>query len=464
MKVQCNHCGKKYTLPAERVAGRILKIRCRQCSNLFEVDGSQVVLTEPVPSQEIVSPPNHSDSGVSAQLQTQEFSAIDLANQVGQSSTSIDTAQTLPTAQATSSSPQSPHHQPNVNQLSVEVSQSAQEWMASVMSDVDRPITREIKLNEITGHRSLPPESRSSNLIWLSAIVVLLGLGYLITQISGPIREKPKVLTLRLSTNPSLVKETAELNEPAQTNRQLDPSAQSIEDKVSTESKTIQKSKETTAKRITPLKKKKETKAQFKDLNQALDDLKKSSLTASTSAKIEVEGNLNSDRKQASKSSNLSKKKSNKKSKSKASQTAKSTKNKKAKQANSKKLKTTVKSKQTKRSKPSKSSRKKTVSKKNGKGLDYSTISTIMNQNAGGLENCYRKALKKDSSFGAVRTRLKFRVSPQGRVARKTISLSGVYRRTRLESCIQNTVVRWYFPKAKGETPVKYPLTFTPGF
>ena len=468
MKVQCNHCGKKYTLPAERVAGRILKIRCRQCSNLFEVDGSQIVLTEPVPNQETSSPPNQSDSGVSAQLRTQEFSAIDLASQVSQPSNDVDAAKTLPTTQPTSGSAQSPHHQSNVNQLSVEVSQSAQEWMESVMSDVDRPITREIKLNEITGHRSLPPESRSSNLIWLSAIIVLLGLGYFITQISGPVREKPKVLTLTLSTDHSLVKEPvkepAELSEPTQANSKLDPLTQPIEDKVSTEpKKAVQKSKATTSKRITPQKKKKETKAQFKSLNKALDDLKKSNLSASTTAKIEIEGNLDSDRKQASRSSSLSNKKSKKKSKPKASQTSKSAKKQKAQKSKKAKSKKS-KSKQAKRSKSPKSSRKKAVSRKSGKGLDYSTISTIMNQNSGGLENCYRKALKKDSSFGEVRTRLKFRVSPEGRVARKTISLTGVYRRTRLESCIQNTVVRWYFPKAKGETPVRYPLTFTPGF
>ena len=119
--------------------------------------------------------------------------------------------------------------------------------MESVMSDVDRPITREIKLNEITGHRSLPPESRSSNLIWLSAIIVLLGLGYFITQISGPVREKPKVLTLTLSTDHSLVKEPvkepAELSEPTQANSKLDPLTQPIEDKVSTEpKKAVQKS------------------------------------------------------------------------------------------------------------------------------------------------------------------------------------------------------------------------------
>ena len=163
MKVQCHHCSKKYTLPPERVAGRILKIRCRQCSNLFEVDGSQIVLTEITTKQnDSSSPNNQSTSGVSVQLRTQELSAIELPVKPVQIPSHL--TQSTPDAKsninltATSTGGHQSTADENEKPLSVEVSQSAQEWMKSVMSDVDRPITREIKLDEITGHRSLPPE------------------------------------------------------------------------------------------------------------------------------------------------------------------------------------------------------------------------------------------------------------------------------------------------------------------
>ena len=126
------------------------------------------------------------------------------------------------------------------------------------------------------------------------------------------------------------------------------------------------------------------------------------------------------------------------------------------------------KKKSSKKKSPKKKSSKKTKrsssARKSGGGLDRSTVATVLNQNGRGLEHCYRRALKKDPAFGEVNTRLNFMVNPNGRVSRSTIKLSGVYRKTRLESCIQNTVVRWYFPKAKGKTPVRYPLRFRPGF
>lgn len=470
MKVQCHHCSKKYTLPPERVAGRILKIRCRQCSNLFEVDGSQIVLTEINAKHDDSSSPNkQSTSGVSVQLRTQELSAIELpvkpvqmASHLTQStpdtkSDSSLTATLTRGSQSTAAKFEKP--------LSVEVSQSAQEWMESVMSDVDRPITREIKLGEITGHRSLPPEKRSSNLVWLFAIIIVLGLGYLVTQIGSPTRSKPKVLSLNLKTNTSLSNASGDSNSAVGFVPSEKASIETSDIKEPTELKQ-ESQKLVSPKKGTGKKKKKSSKAGLKDLNQALSDLKKSKLSTSSPSKIEIEGNLEGARKR----NTLSAKSSTKKSKSKATLSLDTSKKKARSKAKrqSKKSKDTKKSalrmKQAKKTKYSKPSKKKTSSKRSGKGLDRSTVSTIMNQNSSGLENCYRKALKKDSSFGEVRTRLKFRVSPNGRVNRKTISLSGVYRRTRLESCIQNTVVRWYFPKAAGETPVKYPLNFTPGF
>lgn len=484
MKVQCSHCEKKYTLPPERVAGRILKIRCRQCSNLFEVDGSQITLTTISNEAQLESGSNQgSDSGVSMQLRTQEFSAIDLPNKplLGTASASSSAPLSNPSSPSGLDTTQKPaievpssvdinKNQATENQLSVEVSQSAQDWMESVMSDVDRPITREIKLNEITGHRTLPPETRSTNWIWLAAVMLLLGLGYLVTQINGPTRDTPKVLSLKLDVqSDASTLNNASASVDQTTTADLDTEPSDLKPKALEEADVVE-NKVAQTKAIND--KKESTKAQLKELNQVISGLKASEDTTQEDKKLEISGNLESARKQASQHSQAKVK------------VAKNTKLKKAQpstkdvqpKARAKKSRTAKKSSAakkrsaknaTKKSKPTKkrsNTTKRTSSKKNGKGLDRRTISTVMNQNASGLENCYRKTLKKDPSFGEVRTRLKFKVTPQGRVNRSSISLSGVYRKTRLESCIQNTVVRWYFPKAEGETPVRYPLNFKPGF
>ncbi|MBI5528075.1 MAG: zinc-ribbon domain-containing protein [Deltaproteobacteria bacterium] len=39
LKFRCESCGTKYSMPEERVAGKILKIRCMKCSNLIVVKG-----------------------------------------------------------------------------------------------------------------------------------------------------------------------------------------------------------------------------------------------------------------------------------------------------------------------------------------------------------------------------------------------------------------------------------------
>jgi len=41
VKFHCESCGTKYSMPEERVAGKILKIRCMKCSNLIVVKGGE---------------------------------------------------------------------------------------------------------------------------------------------------------------------------------------------------------------------------------------------------------------------------------------------------------------------------------------------------------------------------------------------------------------------------------------
>jgi predicted Zn finger-like uncharacterized protein len=43
MKHLCEHCGQKYAIPDERLAGKVLKVRCQKCTGVMLVDGSSLV-------------------------------------------------------------------------------------------------------------------------------------------------------------------------------------------------------------------------------------------------------------------------------------------------------------------------------------------------------------------------------------------------------------------------------------
>ena len=43
MRHLCEHCGQKYAIPDERVAGRVLKIRCQKCEGVMLVQGHSML-------------------------------------------------------------------------------------------------------------------------------------------------------------------------------------------------------------------------------------------------------------------------------------------------------------------------------------------------------------------------------------------------------------------------------------
>jgi hypothetical protein len=516
MRVQCNHCDKKYTLPKERVAGRILKIRCRQCSELFQVDGSSIVLSSapsvapPVPSLPpsapslaprgsslaprgpslaprgpSLAPPGPSLAPPGPSLAPPVSSLAppvpSLAPPVPSLAPPVSSAAPIeslppeltPHIELSTATEPKASSVSTQSALSVEVSKSAQEWMESVMSDVDRPITQEIKIDEITGHRSLPPEKRSNGAIFGVITLLICGAVYVMTQVSTAPRSTPQVVSLNLeahSEGKSIDKTTSkpiandEIADQLKSDKvALLPIHKETEGSKQTIEPIVQTSKDAkaTVSPVKPAKTKPKAKPKAKPKKRdktrnksSLEEFTRTLSTAKTegSKELKFEGDLSGARANSKSRTN------------KPAATGKVVEAKLANRSSSRK-KHSKKSSSARVKKAERNSTKTSrKSSKRGKGLDRSTISSVMNQNAGGLEHCYRKSLKKDSSFGAVKTRLKLIVGTGGRVARKTISLSGKYRNTRLESCIKNTVVRWYFPKAPGETPVRYPLNFSPGF
>ena len=45
MRFVCDRCGMKYSIPDERVRGKVLKVRCKGCSNIITVRGAPVAAT-----------------------------------------------------------------------------------------------------------------------------------------------------------------------------------------------------------------------------------------------------------------------------------------------------------------------------------------------------------------------------------------------------------------------------------
>lgn len=458
MKVQCHNCDKKYTLPDARVAGRILKIRCRQCNELFEVDGSSISVEE-------LSQTPQTIMSTAIQLEQDHFaqakssSAIPTSIESGIPDSYDPVGQTINQKSLAES------------QLEVQVSQSAQEWMSSVMSDVDRPITREIKIDEITGHRTLPPQKNSNIgiLIWgLLGLAALGGTGYWVSisqeletrsvrSLSVPERseqrdavsektgepERTQALQVDLASSSERTQETQ--SEDAGQEPELQESAKS--QVTAPARKTTEPSPESTSSQGAQT-----VISALKDAQSLTGGAESVSLDGSDSSKRQPAPSPSADGKTKSRASSIT-------SSSRSTTT-------KAPMSSSKSKRPDVTSPSTRpvEKKSKRGTQTRAPKKSRGAGLPKSTVSQYMQQNAGGLTNCYQKVLKRDPSFGAVSTNLRFKISPEGRVSRSTISLGGVYKRTRLESCIQNTVTRWFFPKADGETDVRYPLKFSPSY
>ncbi len=46
MRIECDNCGAKYSIADEKVAGRMIRLRCKKCGNNIRVDGTAVTMPE----------------------------------------------------------------------------------------------------------------------------------------------------------------------------------------------------------------------------------------------------------------------------------------------------------------------------------------------------------------------------------------------------------------------------------
>ena len=470
MRVQCHHCDKKYTLPAARVAGRILKIRCRQCQSLFTVDGSDLKVPEHLSNTvlDVARLVADSDSRVSDgqsaghdHVTTRDDSYL----QVTASSTGPESTSSAPSAAHATMTSQG--EAPQEEMFQIEVSHTTREWMDEVIADAERPLTREMKVVEL---EASPRRSSGASL--------LLGLGGLViaafaaaSVFNAPPKTTPPPLNLEVPEPAALDERAGLIQQPQSERADGDERADTSVDVVHGKGQASIQSATLTSQRTS-----KKQSSDLKELTQALDTPAPAAIDAVTGLDASASA-ARSDQASAKNTAKSSKDKklvayksleeSSKKGAKKSSKKgAKKSSKKGAKKSSKKGVKKRAKKRVKKTSRTKKRGRPKSASsqKGRGKGLSKSTISTIIQQRAGGLRNCYQKVLKRDPNIGRVRTNLNFIVNPEGRVARSTVRLSRKYRSSRLEKCIQNIVVRWYFPKASGSSKVRYPLTLSPGF
>lgn len=411
----CEQCQKNYALPYERIKGRVLKVRCKQCKYLMVVTDPKRTEISNEPSAEPQTMGAQTLFSLQAIPSREEEEARLSAHQ-----TSNEPSQPAPIVSTLASSMPPPlpppmekvdAKEPNLNSVQdvqdtqkttaqisktyrsensvkVEVPKPTEEWAQEVAADLDRPITREIKIDQIQGVRS-DFDFRPIHVRYMPHFLILallVGLGMLVAPYAFKEQAPKKKAT------PTPVKEmTVTLNETALKNR------------IQSNSQPIQTEHNLPAQNPVVLAQSKDESSKTKETN--LVPIKKESIEASSKPNpIQP----------------VTQKKS---------------------QSIKRKSKTT-------QQKP---------------GLPQASIQQIVQQNTGSLTYCYQKVQKK-ASIGPVKTRLSFKVLPNGSTQATSISLSGTYRNSKLEKCIALAVQRWRFPSAEGESQVRYPLNFTSGF
>jgi len=415
----CEGCQKQYALPYERVQGRVLKVRCKQCQNLMVVRDPQRVAPVSAPIEE----PQTMGAQTLFSLQAIPSREEEEARLSAHQAVAPPPPPPLPSAEPPSTSPSSDQSSgasqgaeaatgaeelttESTAQLSkryrsehsvkVEVPKPVDEWAQEVAAELDKPITREIKIDQLQGLRS-GVDFRPAHVRYMPHLLgaaLLLGLGalfapHLTEQGAPPAPPPPAVRELSVTLTDEARAQSAKPKEGvSEGTSQADASLLELKGDPKAEPKA--------------------------ELSQAAEAKPKGAPAPSAQAQLkraQVE---------AEKGSRATPKK-----------------------------KRSIKAKRR--------------HAKRAKGLPQATIRQIVQQNAGGLSYCYQKVQKK-SSIGSVKTRLYFTIQPTGRTDARSIRLSGQHKGGKLERCISMAVQRWRFPSAEGSSEVRYPLNFTAGF
>lgn len=94
-------------------------------------------------------------------------------------------------------------------------------------------------------------------------------------------------------------------------------------------------------------------------------------------------------------------------------------------------------------------------------GLDPNEIAAVIKRHESQVRACYERGLQKSPRL-AGRLSLRFLIGPQGRVTTAKVSQSSLGN-AGVESCIQNRLMSWKFPKPEGGVTVKVAFPFVLG-
>jgi len=85
-------------------------------------------------------------------------------------------------------------------------------------------------------------------------------------------------------------------------------------------------------------------------------------------------------------------------------------------------------------------------------------ITSVINNNRGGIKNCYQRALLRDNSMTHGKITVKLTLGISGRV--KHTVIDGPQQFRALEPCIKELVARWVFPQASDEYGTEFVYVF----
>ena len=95
-------------------------------------------------------------------------------------------------------------------------------------------------------------------------------------------------------------------------------------------------------------------------------------------------------------------------------------------------------------------------------GLTSSEVQAVIRANLNQIRHCYEKLLQRSPSASG-KVKVRFKVSPNGRVASASIASSTIAD-SRMKGCVTSKVKRWRFPNPRGgkAVTVTYPFVFNP--
>lgn len=95
-----------------------------------------------------------------------------------------------------------------------------------------------------------------------------------------------------------------------------------------------------------------------------------------------------------------------------------------------------------------------------GNGLTADQLSKVVNQGRKNLQRCYETALRGAGSDSTIRLDVELTISPAGNVTQVKTGDGGL---PGMKDCVVSTVKAWRFPASDDTTQTKFPLVFQPG-